>query len=166
MHETNPLDTLLGTFLSGKDVVEYGDSLHRTTHARIFVSSRSQSALERITEEEELNPSDKDPPPRHWHELATHPRGNLFRDASSVEFNKVEEMGAWRPVRRAKEMFVLPVKWVWTDKFDENNVHIRCKARICVRGDKQAKNTLESTYVATLASRSFRIIVAVTAYFG
>ena len=40
LHEADPLDTLLGTFLSGKDVVEYGDSLHRTTHARIFVLSR------------------------------------------------------------------------------------------------------------------------------
>ena len=166
LHEADPLDTLLGTFLSGKDVVEYGDSLHRTTHARIFVSSRSQSALERNSEREGMDPSEKDPPPRHWHELATHPRGDLFRTASEVEYNKVEEMGAWQPVRRAPGMFVLPVKWVWTDKFDENNVHIRCKARICVRGDKQAKNTLESTYAATLASRSFRIIVAAAAHLG
>lgn len=122
--------------------------------------------MRRDIEAETVDPSIRDPPPRHWHELATNPRGDLFKTASMVEFKKAEDMGAWKPVRRAQGMFVLPVKWVWTDKFDENNVHIRCKACICVCRDKQAKNTLESTYAAILAARSFHITIAVTAHFG
>lgn len=112
LQETDQLEALLGTFLSGEDIVQYGDSFHRTTHARVFAASRSQQALGRDTAEEAGDPLTKDPPPRHWHELATHPRGDLFRAASMVEFKKAEDMGAWQPVRRAPGMFVLPVKWV------------------------------------------------------
>ena len=122
--------------------------------------------MRRESQEELAEEPTRDPPPRLWHELATHPRGDLFRTASQVEFKKAEDMKAWQPVRKTPGMFVLPVKWVWTDKFDENNVHIRCKARICIRGDKQSRNTLESTYAATLAAKSFRIIIATAAYFG
>ena len=75
-------------------------------------------------------------------------------------------MGIWQPARRTPDLFALPLKWVFSDKYDENNVHQRCKARIVVRGDKQMTNTLKSTYAATLAARSFRIMMAIVAHFG
>ena len=39
------------------------------------------------------------------------------------------------------------------------------KARLCVRGDLQEKNTLAGTYAATLAARSFRTAMALMARF-
>ena len=54
--------------------------------------------------------------------------------------------------------------WVFTYKFDTNGYLIKYKARICVRGDLQ-KFGLQDTYAATLAARTFRTLMAITAYF-
>ena len=56
------------------------------------------------------------------------------------------------------------MKWVFIYKLDKTESLIKCKARICARGDLQEAN-LESTYAATLAARAFRIAMAVAARF-
>ena len=163
VHKADHLNALLGTFLTGNDSLHYGDSLHRTLHARVFASTRSDKASGSVHEAEA---GKLGPPPRHWRELATHPRGEHFKAATMLEIRKAEDMKLWKRLKRTPSMFVLPLKWVFTDKYDENNDHVRCKARICVRGDKQHVNSLASTYAATLAARSFRIVMALVAYFG
>ena len=48
-------------------------------------------------------------------------------------------------------------------KVDDQGFITRCRSRLVVRGDLQVKSTIETTYAATLAGRSFRIIMAIVA---
>ena len=50
------------------------------------------------------------------------------------------------------------------DKFNDDGIVTKFKARICVRGDLQFWNN-EDTYAATLAAKSFRLLMALTAKF-
>ena len=59
----------------------------------------------------------------------------------------------------------LPLKWVFTYKFDKDGFLDRYKASICVRGDLQPPSEKEK-YAATLAARIFRSLMAIAARFG
>ena len=55
--------------------------------------------------------------------------------------------------------------WLYVYKFDKRGRLAKCKARLVVRGDQQAKSTIGDTYAATLAARSFRVFMAIAARF-
>ena len=55
--------------------------------------------------------------------------------------------------------------WVYIYKFNKHGGFVKCKARLVVRGDQQAKTRVEDTYAATLAARSFRTFIAIAARF-
>jgi hypothetical protein len=55
--------------------------------------------------------------------------------------------------------------WVYTYKLDKHHRLIKCKARLVVRGDQQRNITAQDTYAATLAGRSFRMLMAIAAKF-
>jgi hypothetical protein len=55
--------------------------------------------------------------------------------------------------------------WTYLYKFDKHGRFKKCKARLVVRGDQQAKSRTEETYAATLAGRSFRALIAIAARF-
>ncbi len=59
----------------------------------------------------------------------------------------------------------LNLKWVYTYKFDSRGYLEKCKARICVRGDQQPESLL-STAAITLASKTFRLMIALMTYFS
>ena len=59
---------------------------------------------------------------------------------------------------------MLPLKWVFTYKFDSEGYLVKHKARICVRGDLQAISQQE-LYAATGAMKTFRILMALVAAF-
>jgi len=59
----------------------------------------------------------------------------------------------------------LPLKWIFTYKFDKEGYFMKYKACICVRGDLQPLS-LQETYAATLAFRVFQALMALTAAFG
>ena len=54
--------------------------------------------------------------------------------------------------------------WVFTYKFDEDGYLLKYKARLVVRGDLQAAKD-QDTYATTLATRVFRALMAIAAYF-
>jgi hypothetical protein len=60
---------------------------------------------------------------------------------------------------------ILDCMWVYTYKFDKHARFQKCKARLVVRGDQQAKGRAEDTYAATLAGRSFRTLISIAARF-
>lgn len=73
-------------------------------------------------------------------------------------------MGVWKVIERlAVSGRLLPFRWVFRYKFDKDGYLERGKARLCVRGDMQLINTLQSTYAATLAVKSFRIAIVMAA---
>ena len=54
--------------------------------------------------------------------------------------------------------------WVYVYKFDKHGRLLKCKARLVVRGDQQAR-TKQNTYASTLAGRSFRTLIAIAVRF-
>jgi hypothetical protein len=106
------------------------------------------------------------PPPRNWKELESHPLGDRFKQAAHQEITGLLKKGTWRVMDRERVRGKpLPLMWVFTYKFDQDGNLEKCKARIVVRGDLQEKDTLQSTYAATLAAKSFRLAMALAAKF-
>jgi hypothetical protein len=73
------------------------------------------------------------------------------------------DKSVWKKVDQQKNFGrLLPLIWVWTYKFDENNHLAKYKARLVARDDLQPASE-ESTYAATLAAKSFRTLMACAA---
>lgn len=104
--------------------------------------------------------------PDNWREMQHHPLKPLFEKAAQKEVNTLREKGTWKEIEQSKARSKpLPLRWVFKYKFNEQGFLDRCKARLCVRGDLQELSALETTYAATLASRSFRVMIAIAAQF-
>jgi transposase InsO family protein len=105
-------------------------------------------------------------PPTSWKQLLQHQMGQLFKEAAIKEIEQLRKKGTWTEIPRSQSIDrPLPLKWVWTYKYDQDGYFLKCKARIVVRGDLQEKDTLNSTYAATLAAKSFRTAMAIAAQF-
>jgi len=104
------------------------------------------------------------PPPRNWKDLSSHPHREGFQAAARKEYQDLERRDTFQSVPKTVSTKTLPLKWVFTYKFDTNGYLVKFKARICVRGDLQ-ESTYKDTYAATLAARTFRALMAVTAAF-
>ena len=102
------------------------------------------------------------PPPRTWKELQSHTYRKEFEEAAKKEYQSLEERDTFKIVPKTPDIKVIPLTWVFTYKFDTNGYLAKFKARICVRGDLQPKSNKE-TYAATLAARTFRALMAITA---
>jgi hypothetical protein len=103
------------------------------------------------------------PEPRTWQELLKHPYKKEFLEAASIEWEAVQKMGTIRKIKREMARSKpIPLIWIFKYKFDDHGFLTKFKARICVRGDLQPVNEKE-TYAATLAARSFRILMALAA---
>lgn len=63
----------------------------------------------------------------------------------------------------AQNKQIIPLIWVFTYKFDTEGYLLKFKARLCVRGDLQFIE--RDTFAATLAGKSFRSLIAITAAF-
>ncbi|KAI0993408.1 hypothetical protein K3495_g14777 [Podosphaera aphanis] len=61
-------------------------------------------------------------------------------------------------------MVPIPLKWVFTYKFDDASYLLKFKARICVQGDLQPKSN-EDNYAATLVFQVFRLLMSLVAFF-
>lgn len=107
--------------------------------------------------------------PKYYRDLHNHPYGEQFKEACRVELRNLIKKRTWAMIRKeAAEIDntqLLPLKWVFTYKFDEDGFLLKCKARICVRGDLQDEG-LDDTYAATLAAKSFRVAMSIAARFN
>lgn len=105
------------------------------------------------------------PEPRSYHELINHRFEQDFREAMEIEWTGINKRGTVQPIPQDQVTGqVLPLTWVFKYKFDKHGYLQKFKARICVRGDLQLPGS-KDTYAATLAGRSFRILMAITAKF-
>lgn len=105
--------------------------------------------------------------PTSFTRLKDHPMGLQFKEAERVHLQSHQDMKSWvetaaNPIRRSGQQ-ILDCMWVYTYKLDKHNRLLKCKARLVVRGDQQRNVTSEDTYAATLASRSFRMLIAIAA---
>ncbi|XP_044718854.1 reverse transcriptase (RNA-dependent DNA polymerase) domain-containing protein [Hirsutella rhossiliensis] len=105
------------------------------------------------------------PEPTTYKELRTHRFGPQFREGAHAEWKALQQRGTFRAVPRDQVTGkLLPLTWVFKYKFDKHGFLTKFKARLCVRGDLQQLGD-KDTYAATLAGRSFRILMAITAKF-
>lgn len=108
------------------------------------------------------------PLPKSHHQLKHHPFGPQFLQAEKDHLQSHANMQSWCEVDRsdpqAQGHQTLDCMWVYTYKFNQDGTFKNCKARLVVRGDQQ-KPTVQETYAATLAARSFRTMMAIAARF-
>ncbi|KAJ6439138.1 peramine synthetase [Purpureocillium lavendulum] len=115
--------------------------------------------------EQKLHRKSFPPEPRNYHELTNHRFEQDFRSAMEIEWTSINKRGTVQPIPMDQATGqVLPLTWVFKYKFDKHGYLQKFKARICVRGDLQQPGS-KDTYAATLAGRSFRILMAITAKF-
>jgi hypothetical protein len=121
------------------------------------------------TPEKRLRRDDLPPPPTSWKQFTgdhKHPLTELFKEASRNEIELLKQQNTWEVIDHSKSPTrPLPLKWVWSYKFNEDGILDKIKARIVVRGDLQKKDSLQQTYAATLAAKSFRAAMAIAAEF-
>jgi hypothetical protein len=115
---------------------------------------------------DQLHQSQLPEPPNNWRELRYHPLRDGFYKAAETEYIGIQQKGAWTEIAVPddEKIQILPMKWVFTYKLDNNGYLLKYKARICVRGDLQ-KMTHEDTRAATLAAQTFRTMMALAAAF-
>jgi len=109
------------------------------------------------------------PPPTLRTKLEDHPMGELFREAERDHLASHRTMKSWSEIPlkdiRLTGQQILDCMWVYTYKLDKHHRLLKCKARLVVRGDQQRNVTSQDTYAATLASRSFRMMMAIAAQY-
>lgn len=102
--------------------------------------------------------------PKTLKDLDSHPFKEQFRNAQEDHMASHRQMKSFVevPWRQAKGQQVLSCMWVFTYKTDKHGYLVKCKARLVVCGNQQAKGDLP-TRATTLASMSFRALMAIAA---
>jgi len=114
-----------------------------------------------------LNASDLPDAPRNQKELFRHPLKDEFQAAERAHLQSHAEAGTWAEVPKVEATSKpLNCMWVYVYKFAKNGNLEKLKARLVVRGDEQDKDLLRETYAATLAMKSFRILMTAAARFN
>ena len=68
------------------------------------------------------------PLPKIWHAVLSHPHTEGFKAACAVEIATLEAKGLMVVVDYPANKYVIPVKWVFTYKIDENGYWLKDKA--------------------------------------
>jgi hypothetical protein len=109
------------------------------------------------------------PVPTSHYSLKGHRFEKEFIQAEKDHLQSHEQMGSWIEIPscdpRIRNSQVLDCMWVYVYKTDKQGYLRKCKARLVVRGDQQQKSTTEETYASTLAGKSFRTLMAISARF-
>lgn len=149
-----PIDLPPATGKRGWDEINFHhDVLHAWFHAE-RMASRS------------FHQSQVPSPPENWQQAQDHPFSHEWLKAAQEELNSLEQKNTWDIVEVPQDIFIVPTKWVFSYKFDDNGYVVRYKARLCVRGDLQHRyGDIGNTRALTLATRTFRFMMALAAAF-
>jgi hypothetical protein len=131
------------------------------------IDVRTGLKVEAPTSANRIHISTLPPSLAHWRAMLKHPHGDGFRKAAQLEFDAIEGRGTWEIVNRSsisENQKIIPLKWVFIYKNDSNDYLTKYKARIVVRGDLQDADP-QDVYAATLASKIFRVLMALVAAF-
>ncbi|KAI0997204.1 hypothetical protein K3495_g10984 [Podosphaera aphanis] len=149
------------TFVDDLDVLKdsgmAGASIYLGAFSSTLVTKRSMGGNPKIHRDQLA------PPPTSWKELMKHPYKSEILTATHLEFNHL--MKETLEVDNEYKGHTVPLKWIWTYKFDSNGFLTKFKSRLCVRGDLQLP-TLQETYAATLAMKTFRAMMALMCAFN
>lgn len=119
------------------------------------------------TSSQAIHRSQLPPVPQSWRDVKKHPYRKEFTEAIHTEWDAVTRHGTYKVVpqpSRSEQIRVLPLRWAFGYKFDDDGYLTKFKARICVRGDLQPLSELDARST-TLAVRIFRFLMALMAHF-
>ncbi|KAJ5561490.1 hypothetical protein N7461_000251 [Penicillium sp. DV-2018c] len=107
---------------------------------------------------------DLPPEPDGWREMQKHPYRQGFEEACRKEIEGLSEKGTFEVIDRPRDVSkqVIPLRWVFKYKFDQDGYLTKLKARICVRGDLEWI-TPRDKRAATLAARTARMLFSLVA---
>ncbi|KJZ69618.1 hypothetical protein HIM_10981 [Hirsutella minnesotensis 3608] len=151
----------------GEEPLRRSSRVPRTPNRGCFASHTKASYFSSFFQgrEEKLHRRSLPPEPRTYKDLQDHRFGDDFKKAAEAEWQTLQARETFREVpRNQAHSKPLPLTWVFKYKFDKHGFLTKFKARLCVRGDLQQLGD-KDTYAATLAGRSFRILMAITAKF-
>lgn len=161
----DPWNDFYNTFIPGIRYDWDEEQCYQTLNAVVMAATLKEETQQ--VSGDRMHRNDLPEPPNTWKQMVQHPMKALFEQAARKEVETLRHKGTWTEIRRPtsadRSDRPLPLKWVWTYKFDKDGYFQKCKARIVVRGDLQEKGTVESTYAATLAAKSFRTAMAIAA---
>ena len=112
-----------------------------------------------------LHAKDLPPIPKNLKEARYSRHWGDWKKAMEKEFRSHIEFGIYEEVdmEEAKGK-VIPLMWVYDYKLTVDHFLQRFKARLVARGD-QMPDAIRNYYAATLAARSFRLLIAIMAFF-
>jgi Reverse transcriptase (RNA-dependent DNA polymerase) len=133
---------------------------------RVRIGSAFHGTFESHRLQRRIHKRDLPPAPKRTRDLLDHPFRKEFEAAQREHLQSHKEMGSFVEADRSqvKEHQVLGCMWVFVYKTDKHGFLQKHKARIVVWGNHQAQNGLP-TRVTTLASTTFRTLMAITAKF-
>ena len=135
----------------------FATALHPTLHQKITsIVPKTKLHRDQIPE-----------PPNRFKDVANHPYADMYWKAMRKEMDDCWKKGCFENTQTTlftADAEILPLMWVYTNKFDEDGYFLKAKARLVVRGDLQAQ--WGDTYAATLAAKTFRALIAIATRFG
>jgi Reverse transcriptase (RNA-dependent DNA polymerase) len=102
--------------------------------------------------------------PQSWRHMIRHQFSTEFKEAANKEIEALEKQKTFEVISKNTETSPIPLIWVFKYKFNSDGYLDKFKARLCVRGDLQSTN--QDTYAATLAARTFRALISISAAFN
>ena len=85
--------------------------------------------------------------------------------AMQEELNQFERQKVWKLVPRPKDKSVIPVRWVFRKKLDEDGIVTRNKARLVAKGYSQQEGIdYDETYAPVARLEAIRIFLAFAAH--
>jgi hypothetical protein len=101
----------------------------------------------------------------HWRAMLRHSHAEEFIKAAQMKYDVIETKKTWKIVDKRDDYKLISLKWVFIYKFDSNDFLFKYKARIVIRDDLQKINNVQNVYVATFASKIFRMMMTLIADF-
>jgi hypothetical protein len=101
----------------------------------------------------------------HWRTMLRHSHAEEFLKAAQMKYDVIETRRIWKIVDKRNDYKLISLKWVFIYKSDFDDFLFKYKARIVIRDDLQKVNNAQNVYVATLASKIFRMMMTLVVDF-
>jgi hypothetical protein len=95
----------------------------------------------------------------YWRVMLRHSHVEEFLKIAQMKYDVIEAKKTWKIVDKRDDYKLISLKWIFIYKSDSNDFLFKYKARIVIRDDLQKINKVQDVYVATFASKIFRMMM-------
>jgi hypothetical protein len=97
--------------------------------------------------------------------MLRHSHVERFLKTAQMKYDVIKTRRIWNIVDKRNDYKLISLKWIFTYKSDFDDFLFKYKARIVIHDDLQKVNNAQNVYVATFASKIFRIMMIFVADF-